>query len=245
MRIAIAGATGLIGRQLTDLATQEGHDVVRIARQTGFDLLDGAAGLDQALEGAEALVDVTQSPTLDGQEATAFFTTVATNLGKAATAAGVRHTVVLSIVGADRSPDYGYYVAKVAHEDAHRAASPGAVVLRATQFHDFAGQMLDWNRSGNTVSIIDVPLQPVATSEIVRMLLDLATGARTGDTQLAGPKQERLIDQVRELVRRNGSPLEVTPVDAPASMAGGSMLPDSTAVVQGPDWLTWLDQQNG
>src|SRR3954454_24616385 len=130
MRIAIAGATGLIGSRLTDLATREGHDVVKIARETGFDLLEGN-GLEEALHGAEALVDVTQSPTLDEQEASTFFRTVAANLGAAATAAGVRRTVVLSIVGADKSPDYGYYVAKVAQEAAHRAASPGVVVLRA------------------------------------------------------------------------------------------------------------------
>src|SRR5690349_18972659 len=136
MRIAIAGATGLIGRQLTALARSEGHEVVEIARETGFDLLVGD-GLADALAGADAVVDVTQSPTLDEDEASTFFRAVADNLGGAARAAGVARTVVLSIVGADRSPDYGYYVAKVAQEDAHRAASPGAVVLRATQFHDF------------------------------------------------------------------------------------------------------------
>lgn len=242
MRIAIAGATGLIGRQLTGLATREGHEVVSIARETGFDLLVGT-DLGQTLEGVEALVDVTQSPTLDEQEATEFFTTVATNLGKAATSAGVRRTVVLSIVGADRSPDYGYYVAKVAQENAHRAASPGTVVLRATQFHEFAGQMLEWNTDGDIASIIDVPLQPVATSEIVRLLLDLATGERTGDTELTGPKREQLVDQVQELVRRSGKALQVVAVAAPASMASGSMLPDANAIVRGPDWLTWLEQR--
>jgi uncharacterized protein YbjT (DUF2867 family) len=242
MRIAIAGATGLIGRQLTELARAEGHDVAEIARETGFDLLDGA-GLDTALAGADVVVDVTQSPSLEEEEATTFFRTVATNLGTAASAAGVERTVVLSIVGADLSPDYGYYVAKVAQEDAHRSASPGAVVLRATQFHDFAGQMLGWNRSGSTTSIIDVPLQSVATSEIVRLLLELATGARTEDTELAGPQQENLVDQVRELVRRSGEDLEVVAVPGPASMAGGSMLPGPDAIVRGPSWTEWLDAQ--
>lgn len=242
MRIAIAGATGLIGSRLTALARSEGHEVVEIARETGFDLLEGT-GLDTALTGADVVVDVTQSPSLDEQEASAFFTTVAGNLGTAATAAGVPRTVALSIVGADLSPDYGYYVAKVAQENAHRASSPGPVILRATQFHEFAGQMLGWNRSGSTTSIIDVPTQPVAVSEIVRLLLDLATGARTGDTDLAGPQQENLVDQVRELVRRSGEDLEVVAVAGPPSMAGGSMLPGPDAVVQGPSWREWLDAQ--
>lgn len=242
MRIAIAGATGLVGSRLSALAASEGHEVVKLARQTGFDLLDGS-GVTDALSGVEALIDVTQSPSLDESEASEFFRTVATNLGRAATAAGVKRTVVLSIVGADKSPDYGYYVAKVAHEQAHRAASPGATILRATQFHEFAGQMLAWNTSGTQVSIIDVPTQPVAIAEIVRMLLDLATGVRVGDSELAGPKREDLVDQVRELVRRSGKALEVVAVQGPSSMAGGSMLPDANAVVRGPDWLTWLETQ--
>ena len=90
-------------------------------------------------------MDVTSFPALDEAAATDFFSTVASNLGRAATAAGVPRSVVLSIVGLDESQDYGYYGAKLAHEQATRTAAPGALVLRATQFHDFARQMLEWN----------------------------------------------------------------------------------------------------
>lgn len=242
MRIAIAGATGLIGRQLTQLATDEGHEVVQIAREAGYDLLAGD-GLDDALGGTDTVVDVTQSPSLDEDEASQFFGTVATNLGAAAVRAGVARTVVLSIVGADKSPDYGYYVAKVRQEDAHRKASPGVVVLRATQFHQFAGQMLDWNTSGGQTSIIDVPTQPIDTAEIVRVLLDLATGARSGDTEIAGPRPESLVHQVRELVRRRDLELEVVAVDGPPTMAGGSMMPGPNVELRGVSWLEWLDRQ--
>jgi uncharacterized protein YbjT (DUF2867 family) len=242
MRIAIAGSTGMIGTQLTELARKEGHQVVEIARQTGFDLLR-PDHLDEALAGVDVVVDVTQSPTLDEQEATKFFTTVAGNVGRAATAAGVARTVVLSIVGVDRSLDYGYYAAKYAQEQAYRAAAPGVVVLRATQFHDFAAQMLGWNTVDGVARIIDVPTQPVATAEIVRLLLELATGVVVGDVELAGPGQEGLVDQVRRLAERAGSEVKVEAVPGPASMAGGSMLPDPGALVRGPDWQTWLDQQ--
>jgi hypothetical protein len=114
----------------------------------------------------------------------------------------VTRTVVLSNVGVDRSPDYGHSVAKLAQENAHRSSSPDTLVLRATQVHDFAEQILNWNTADGIASIIDVPLQPVDRTEIVRLLLDLATGARTDDTQLAGPKPDRLVEQFRELVRR-------------------------------------------
>jgi len=245
MRIAIAGATGLIGSQLTALARKEGHEVVEIARETGFDLLAPEPDrLEAALEGADALVDVTQGPALDEEAATRFFTTVAGNLGRAASAAGVARTVVLSIVGVDRSPDYGYYVAKLAQERAARETAPGPVVLRATQFHDFARQMFEWNRDGDVTRIIDVPVQPVDTAEIVRLLLELATGEVDHDVELAGPGREQLVDLVRRYAEHVGQHVSVEPVDAPASLAGGSMLPDDEDVlVRGIDWQTWLERQ--
>ncbi len=245
MRIAIAGATGLIGSQLTALARKEGHDVVEIARETGFDLLAPAPGqLEAALAGVEALVDVTQGPAIDEEQATRFFTTVAGNLGRAATDAGVTRTVVLSIVGIDRTPDYGYYNAKLAQERAARAAAPGPVVLRATQFHDFARQMFEWNREGEVTRVIDVPTQPVDTAEIVRLLLDLATGTVDHDVELAGPRAERLVDLVERYAAHIGYDVRVEPVAGPASLAGGAMLPTSPDVlVRGGDWATWLAAQ--
>lgn len=243
MKIAVAGSTGLVGSRLTTLARAEGHEVVELARSTGFDLLS-ADGLEAALAGAEAVVDVTQSPSLDEEEASRFFTTVAGNLGRAATAAGVRRTVVLSIVGVDATPDYGYYVAKLAQENAAREAAPGVAVLRATQFHEFAGQMLEWNTSDGVARIMDAPTQPVAVSEIVRLLLDLATGTVDGDVQLAGPREESLVDQVRRLVARSGSDVAVEPAPAPASIADGSMLPGADAVLRGPTWEEWLDRRD-
>jgi uncharacterized protein YbjT (DUF2867 family) len=239
MRIAVAGATGRIGSQLTALARKEGHEVVELARETGFDLL-APAGLAEALAGADVVVDVTACP-LD--QAGAFFPAVARNVGAAATAAGVRRTVVLSIVGVDRAPDYDYYVAKLAQEQAYRETAPGVVVLRATQFLEFAAQMLEWNTRDGVAQIIDVPTQPVATSEIVRLLLDLATGAVEGDTEIAGPKVENLVDQVRRLVERTGSDVRVEEVAGPASLADGAMVPGPGALHRGPTWEEWLARQ--
>jgi uncharacterized protein YbjT (DUF2867 family) len=239
MKIAIAGATGRIGSQLVERARAQGHEVVEIARETGFDLL-APDGLADALAGVDAVVDVTAAPLeLAGE----FFPAVARNLGSAAAAAGVPRTVVLSIVGVDRSPDYDYYVAKLAQEEAYRATAPGVVVLRATQFHDFAGQMLEWNTRDGVAHIIDVPTQPVDTREIAALLLDLATGDVQGDVELAGPRQENLVDQVRTLLARSGADVRVEAEQGPASMAGGSMLPGTHALVRGPSWEEWLEQQ--
>jgi uncharacterized protein YbjT (DUF2867 family) len=246
MRIAIAGATGLIGSQLTALARTEGHEVVEIARETGFDLLSGdTAALEAALAGAGAVVDVTSTGgLLSDPETLDFFTGVARNLGHAATAAGVARTVTLSIVGVHKSPDYGYYVAKLAQEQAAREAHAGALVLRATQFHDFARQMVEWNRDGDVTRVIDVPTQPVDTAEIVRVLLDQATGALPHDAELAGPRPERLVDLAGRYAAHVGSDVRVVPVDGPASIMAGAMLPEGDDVLlRGIDWGTWLAAQ--
>jgi uncharacterized protein YbjT (DUF2867 family) len=239
MKIAVAGSTGRVGSQLVALASAVGHETVGIARSLGFDLLH-PEGLSEALAGVDVVVDVTSSPTLEEDVATPFFESVATNLGKAATEAGVRRTVALSIVGVDRSPDYGYYRSRVAHEAATRAAAPGPVVLRATQFHEFAGQMLERNRDGAVTRIMDVPSRPVATREVAQVLLDLATADESVDTELAGPRIEELVDQVRRLVELRHEDLVVEPVQAPASMAKGSMLPGPGALIRGPGWEEWL-----
>jgi len=243
MKIAVAGSTGLIGRKVVALATTQGLEVVELARSLGFDLLHPDRRLTDALTGVEAVIDVTQGPSLDAQEATDFFETVATNLGKAAAAAGVRRSVVLSIVGTDLSPDYGYYVAKLAHENATRAHAPGPVVIRATQFHEFADQMLGWNRDGDVTRIIDVPLQPVSTDEITKLLVEAATGQVDHDVDLAGPKPERLVDLVERVIAAQGLPVKVEAIDGPPSMAGGSMLPGPGAWLRGPDWETWFAAQ--
>jgi uncharacterized protein YbjT (DUF2867 family) len=244
MRIAVAGATGQVGSQVTALARKEGHEVVEIARETGFDLTDpDTTRLEAALQGVDAVVEVTSFPAIDEAASTEFFTTVATNLGRAATAAGVPRSVVLSIVGLDESQDYPYYRAKLAHERATRAAAPGALVLRATQFHDFARQMLEWNTDGGVARIMDVPTQPVDTAEIAQVLLELATGELDGDVDLAGPKPERLVDLVRRYAEHVGADVVVEPDAAVPSMAGGSILPGDGALIRGIDWQTWLAAQ--
>src|SRR5699024_567205 len=137
---------------------------------------------------------------------------------------GVQRTVVLSIVGVDRGQDYDWYVATLAHEAATRELAPGARVLRTTQFHEFPGQVLRRAQAGSnhdgSVTIMDVATQPVDSAEVARALLDLATDPTADDRQLAGPRAERLVDLVRDLVAHEGLGIEVVPGPAPASMAG-------------------------
>src|SRR5918997_4937195 len=155
MRIAIVGATGLVGSTLVRATQAAGHDVIALSKESGVDVLQ-PEGLADLLRGAEAVVDVTQSPSLDEDEATRFFARAAENLGRAGTASGVQRSVVLSIIGVDQiaaagteaaGPGFdGYYRAKYAHEEATRAHAPGARVVRSAQFHDIAWQAIGWGR---------------------------------------------------------------------------------------------------
>lgn len=240
MRIAVAGATGLVGRPLVAQAREAGHEVVEIARSRGIDLTAGDQ-LSTALAGVDAVIDVAQSPSLEQQVATEWFTNVAQRLGNAARQAGVRRTVALSIVGVDRTPDLGYYVAKVAHEDATRSNAPGPVIVRATQFHDFAGLLLDWGREGDHAAVLDFPSQPIAVDEVARTLLDRATATEVDDRDIAGPQQERTLDQARRLLDHRGEQhVAVEAAPTSAAMQAGSALPGPDALRLGPTYDSWL-----
>ncbi|MDQ4052014.1 MAG: NAD(P)H-binding protein [Actinomycetota bacterium] len=242
MHIAVAGSTGLVGSQVVRVAEAAGHTVVGIARATGVDLTTGA-GLTELLTGADALIDVTQSPTID-LTAVEFFETVAANLGDAATRAGVGRTVVLSIIGIDDVPELDYYIAKTAQERTHRAHSPGLRILRAAQFHEFAEMSIVWGRNGDTTTVDDLVSQPVATAEIARVLVELATGEREGElVELAGPKREQIADLARRVVARRGENLTVVAREAPDSIKGGALLPGPDAIIAGPTFDEWLKDQ--
>ena len=145
-KIAVAGATGRVGRHVVDVLKAQGHDVVAMSRSSGVDVVSGD-GLAQALAGVECIIDVATGPSPDQAAATEFFTAAARNLQEAGLRAGVQRIVVVSIIGADRFTA-GYNVAKLAHERAMLAGPIPVRILRAAQFHEFVAQLVDWGRQG-------------------------------------------------------------------------------------------------
>lgn len=134
-RIAVAGATGRVGRHVVDVLEAAGYPTVAMSRATGVDVVTGE-GLDEALGGVYAIIDAATGPSADEQPATEFFEAAARNLQRAGARAGVERIVVVSIIGTDRSTG-GYTAAKVAHERATLAGPVPARILRAAQFHEF------------------------------------------------------------------------------------------------------------
>ncbi|GHF42082.1 uncharacterized protein YbjT (DUF2867 family) [Amycolatopsis bartoniae] len=186
MKIAVIG-TGLIGTQVIQRLTEAGHDATGHSRSTGVDLLTGE-GLDEALSGAEVVVDVYNSPTFD-EAAIDFFRTAETHALAAARKADVRHVVALSIVGVDQVPDVAYYRAKTLQEDLIKANPIPYSIVRAAQFMEFIPSVLDFTTEGDVVRLPSTPVQPISSAEVAAAVAEVAAGAPLqGTRDIAGPE---------------------------------------------------------
>ena len=159
------GGTGLIGSQVFQTLALARHEAVRAARSTGVDLVTGH-GLEQVLEGAEVVVNLTDSPTFD-EACLDFFRTSTSNLLAAAESAGVRHQVVLSIVGVDRVRQVDYFRAKIEQEELLRQGPTPYSIVRATQFFEFMDTVISWTSDDNAVRLPSTRVQPVAAADVV------------------------------------------------------------------------------
>jgi uncharacterized protein YbjT (DUF2867 family) len=249
-KIAVTGATGRLGGPLVEILEGEGHEVVPIARSKGVDVITGE-GLAEALDGVDAIVDAATGPSPDEQEATEFFTSSARNLQEAGVAGGVKRAVLVSIIGIDKFTT-GYNAAKLAQEQAWLAGPIPTRIVRAAQFHEFVGQLLDWGRQGEVAYLPTMNTQVVAAQSVAEVLAELATlpdsAPATGPTvEVAGPRAERLVELGRILVANRGESLRVEEsteffsesevYDSDAPLAG----PD--AKLAGPTFEEWLQSQ--
>ena len=243
-KIAVAGATGRLGRHVVDVLEERGYDVVRASRASGVDVVTGD-GLDAALAGVDVIVDAATGPSPDQEEATAFFTTAARNLHEAGQRAGVARMLVVSIVGTDRYSG-GYGAAKLAHEQAVLAGPIPTRILRATQFHEFVEQLLAWGTQGEVAYVQRMRTQPIAARAVAETLADLVVEPDGPEvTDVAGPREESMVDLAGMLARRRGLPVKVEGVsgdDADSRLAeDGGLLPGPGARLAGPTFEQWLD----
>jgi uncharacterized protein YbjT (DUF2867 family) len=246
-KIAVAGATGRVGRPLVEILEAAGHDVVPMSRSTGVDVVTGD-GLGEALAGVEYVVDAATS----GQEgATEFFTASARNFQEVGERAGVQRIVVVSIIGIDRATT-GYLAAKVVHERALQSGPIPVRILRATQFHEFVPQFLEWGRQGDVIYVPEMRTQLVAARTVAEALADLVNGSDTSAaaiSEIAGPREESLVDVAKLLAARREDSVRIEAVSDPddpeqALYASGALLPGPDAVLAGPTFEQWLDSTN-
>jgi uncharacterized protein YbjT (DUF2867 family) len=230
MKITVIGATGQVGSKVVELLTAAGNDVVAASRSSGADVLTGE-GLAAALDGAEVLVDVVNSPSFDDDPVLAFFTASSANLVAAARDAGVGHYVALSIVGVDGLPDSGYMRAKVVQERTIVESGVPYTIVRATQFHEFAEMITGSLIVGDEVHAPDALIQPIASADVSAAVARVAGQAPcNGVVNIGGPEKMSFADLARAVLKHQGAD-RVVVVDARATYFGTAV--DETSLVTG------------
>jgi uncharacterized protein YbjT (DUF2867 family) len=244
MKIVVIGGHGRIGSMVVQKLVEHGHDAVAADLDTGIDTLTGE-GLAEAVDGAEVVVDVSNSPTLDAA-AVEFFQTSTGNLLAAEKAAGVGHHVALSVVGADRLPGSGYLRGKVVQEKLIEDSSIPYSIVRATQFFEFVGGIADAATEGDTVRVPAARIQPMAAHEVAGAVARTAVGAPAGGiVEVAGPEAFRFDDLIRQSLSARNDPRHVV-VDPDAAYFGTtltdtSLLPGEGAQLAETRFADWLD----
>jgi uncharacterized protein YbjT (DUF2867 family) len=242
MKIVVIGAPGLIGSKLVRRLGDDRHDVVAASRRTGVDAVTGE-GLAEALDGADVVVDASNSPSFEDDAVMSFFQTSTRNL----LAAGVGHHVAVSVVGCDRLPDSGYMRAKVAQEELIAASSIPYSIVRSTQFFEFVKRIADEATDGNRVRVPPVLFQPIAAADVANAVGRVAVGVPlNGILEVAGPQQFRFDEFIRLGLSARHDPREVV-ADPHARYFGAelserALVPDANARLGEIRFETWLAQ---
>jgi len=244
MKIAVIGGTGLVGTKLVNTLRHRGHEVVAASRSLGVDTLTGE-GLEQAITGARVVIDVTNSPTMDGKSVMDFFGISGRNLLAIEEAMHVKHHVVLSVVGTDWLLNSAYFRAKTLQEDLVRRSSIPHTILRSTQFFDFLRRIPEPHLDGTAVRVSPAFVQPIAAEEVAAALADLAlAGPRNDIVEHAGPEIFHLDDIVRRVMEAAGDPRTVIADPRAryfgAELANDSLIPDEGAIIGVTRFDEWL-----
>jgi len=244
MKVVVIGGTGLIGSKVVTRLRQQGHDAVAAAPDTGVNTLTGE-GLDAALEGASAVVDVSNSPSFEDSAVMDFFLTSTRNLLASALKASVGHDVSLSVVGTERLRTSGYFRAKVVQEQLIADSAIPYTLVHATQFFEFLNAIARSSTEGDTVRIAPVLFQPMAADDVADVVAEVSVGPPLdGRIEIAGPERFRFDELIRDFLRAKNDPREVV-ADTHAPYFGAELGQDSLVPGENPrlgerhlrDWL--------
>ncbi|WP_328564857.1 SDR family oxidoreductase [Streptomyces coelicoflavus] len=239
--MAVIGGTGLIGSQVVENLNAAGHQAVPHSLSTGVDVVAGE-GVDHAVQGADVVVNLTNSPTFD-DASPAFFQASMDNLLAAAQRAGTAHFVILSIVGVDRVPELDYYRAKLLQEELLRRGPVPYSIVRATQFMEFMEAAMSWTADGDSVRLPATPIQPIAAKDVAAAVADVAVGAPlNGIRNIGGPDVFPLDELGRLTLSRKGDGRTVV-TDPTAGMFAavkGDVLTDKEAHLAPTRYTDWL-----
>jgi uncharacterized protein YbjT (DUF2867 family) len=246
MKLVVIGGSGLIGSKLVTKLRDQGHEAVAASPASGVNTLTGE-GVADALQGADVVVDVSNSPSFEAAAVLEFFETSTRNLLEAEAATGVGHHVALSIVGTDRLPDSGYMRAKIAQEKLIEGSSIPYSIVHATQFFEFVGRIADQATDGDTVRLPPVGFQPIAADDVASAVGRVAVGEPlNGGVEVAGPERFRFDELVRRALAARHDPRQVV-ADPRAPYFGaildeGSLVPGEGARLAETRFEDWLEK---
>jgi uncharacterized protein YbjT (DUF2867 family) len=244
MKIVILGGTGLIGTKLGAILRDRGHDVLAASPSSGVDAVTGT-GLTEAFAGAEAVVDVTNAPSWADDAVMQFFQSSAKHVLAAEKAAGVRHHVALSVVGAERMPSSGYMRAKVAQEAALAAGDVPYTIVRATQFFEFVKAIVDGATKDGAPTLSSNLIQPMAADDVAAALADVVVAAPARRViEIGGPEAMGLDALARRYLDAKKDPRRVT-TDATVGYFGAelqekTLVPGDGARLGATTFAAWL-----
>ena len=231
MKIVVIGGTGLIGSRAVAILRQRGHEVVAASPKSGINTITGE-GIKAAVAGAQVVIDLANSPSFEDKAVLQFFQTSGRNLLAAEAAAGVRHHVALSIVGCDRTPDIGYFRAKVAQEKVIKTSGIPYTIIRSTQFLEFIRATADSSTDGNLVRISPGLFQPIAADDVAAIVVDVALAEpRNGIIEIAGPERAPFNEFVARYLKAVGDPRKV--VSDPEALYFGGRVEERSLVPLG------------
>jgi uncharacterized protein YbjT (DUF2867 family) len=244
MKIVVIGGHGRVGSKIVQKLGEHGHDAVAADIDTGVNTLTGE-GLAGAFDGADVVVDVSNSPSFEDDAVMEFFRTSTRNILVAEQAARVGHHVAMSVVGSDRLPDSGYLRAKIAQEELIEASSIPYTIVRSTQFYEFVDSIAAAATDGDTVRVPSARIQPIAADDVARAVGRIAVGIPAGGiVEVAGPEPYRFDELIRiGLSARNDPRHVVADPDAPyfgTKLTDGSLLPGDNAQLGETRFEDWL-----
>src|ERR1700752_2025290 len=209
MKIVVIGGTGLIASKTVAILRQGGNEVLAASPNSGVNTTTGE-GVKEAVAGAQVVIDLANSPSFEDRAVLEFFETSGRNLLAAEAAAGVRHHVALSILGTDRTPDNGYFRAKVAQEKLIEASGIPYAIIRATQFMELLGAIAASSADGNVVRLSPGLFQPIASDDVAAIVADVALAApASGIVEIAGPERAPFNEIIARYLKAVGDPREV------------------------------------
>lgn len=224
MKVVVVGGSGIIGSRIVSWLQAAGHLALAASKRSGVDTLTGS-GLAAALDRADVVIDALNAP--EAADPERFFADSTRTLLAAGQRAGVRHHVVVSIVGIDRLGQTAYFRGKLAQEQLVQAGTLPFTIVRSTQFLEFIGTIADAATVDGVVRVPPIFLQPISLDEAAAAVARVALGKpQNRIVEIAGPERHRLDELVTRVLQSRHDTRKVI-ADPDARYFGAVARPDT------------------